>query len=112
MREPLLSRDLLDHQGAGPFGSAVASAFAKIRALLSPRALELVDRMRAGVGARSVGARLEIGEREHIGEIHHAVVERRRLRMRYYSLNRGEESERDVDPYHITYFSGAPSAPN
>jgi predicted DNA-binding transcriptional regulator YafY len=107
MREPLLSRDLLDHQGAGPFGSAVASAFAKIRALLSPRALDLVDRMRAGVGAR-----LEIGEREHIGEIHHAVVERRRLRMRYYSLNRGEESERDVDPYHITYFSGAPSAPN
>jgi predicted DNA-binding transcriptional regulator YafY len=103
----LLSRDLLDHQGAGPFGSAVTSAFAKIRALLSPRALELVDRMRAGVGARSVGARLEIGEREHIGEIHHAVGERRRLRMRYYSLNRGEETERDVDPYHVTYFGGA-----
>ena len=27
--------------------------------------------------------------------------------MRYHSLNSGEEGQRDVDPYHLTYFNGA-----
>src|SRR6266542_3967619 len=47
----LVTRDLLDHGGAGSFGPSVTSAFAKIQALLTPRALALVERMRRSVGA-------------------------------------------------------------
>ncbi len=102
----LVSRDLLDHGGAGPFGPAVASAFAKIRALLTPRALELVERMRASVGARTVGAKLQLGAEEHLAEIHRALAEQRTLQMRYYSLSRDAETDRRVDPYHVTFYSG------
>jgi predicted DNA-binding transcriptional regulator YafY len=102
----LASRDLLDQGGAGPFGPAAASAFEKVRALLTPRALELVDRMRHSVGARAVGAKLQLGAGEHLAEIHRALAERRTLRLRYYSLSRDAETERLVDPYHVTLYSG------
>ncbi len=102
----LASRNLLDQGGAGPFGSAVTSAFAKIQALLTPRALDLVERMRRSVGARAIGAKLQLGAGEHLEAIHRALAERRTLRMRYYSLSRDAETERLVDPYHVTLYSG------
>lgn len=103
----LVSRGLLDHGGAGPFGPAVASAFAKVRALLAPKALELVERMGTSVGARTVGAKLQLGAGEHLDAIQRALAERRTLRLRYYSLSREAETERSVDPYHLTFFNGA-----
>ena len=102
----LVTRDLLEPGGAGPFGAGVASAFAKIEALLTPRALELVERMRRSVGARTVGAKLQLGAGEHLAAIHRALAERRTIRMRYYSLSRDAETDRRVDPYHVTFFGG------
>jgi hypothetical protein len=100
----LVSRDLLDAGGAGPFGPAVTSAFDKIRALLTPRALELVERMRQSVGARTVGAKLQLGTGPHLATIHRALAEGRTLQMRYYSLSRDAKTERRVDPYQLTFF--------
>ncbi len=91
---------------AGPFGGAVASAFAKIEALMTPRALELVERMRRSVGTRAIGAKLQLGAEEHMATIHRALSERRTLGMRYYSLSRNAEGDRLVDPYHVTLASG------
>lgn len=102
----LASRDALDHGGANPFGPDVASAFQKIRALLTPQALALVERMQASVGTRIVGAKLQLGAGEHLGEIEQAIAERRTVHMRYYSLSRDAETERRVDPYHLTSFDG------
>jgi predicted DNA-binding transcriptional regulator YafY len=62
--------------------------------------------MRRSVGARAVGAKLWLGAGEHLEEIHRALAERRTLRLRYYSLSRNAETERDVDPYHVTLFNG------
>ena len=101
----LVSHDLLDHGGAGPFGPAAASAFGKIRALLTPRALAIVDAMRATVGTRVVGAKLQLGAESHLTEIQTALAARRTLRLRYHSLSRGAETERRVDPYHLTFFN-------
>jgi predicted DNA-binding transcriptional regulator YafY len=70
----LMSRDLLGPAGASPLGPAVASVFAKIRALLSARALEVIDRMRATVGVRALGAKLQapvylvFGQWAHVGK--------------------------------------------
>jgi predicted DNA-binding transcriptional regulator YafY len=102
----LASRGALDGGGAGPFGPAVASALAKIEALMTPRAMALVERMRRHVGARTVGAKLQLAAGEHLETIHRALAERRTLRMRYYSLSRDAETERLVDPYHVTLFGG------
>jgi predicted DNA-binding transcriptional regulator YafY len=102
----LVSRDLLDPLGAGPFTPAVASALMKLRALLTPRALEVVDRMRASVGARAPGAKLGLAARDHTEQIERALAERRTLRLRYYSLSRDAETDRRIDPYHLTYFNG------
>jgi predicted DNA-binding transcriptional regulator YafY len=97
---------LLVSRGAGPFGPAVVSAFGKLRALLTPKALALVDQMSAAVGARTVGAKLQLGAGEHLEAIERALAEGRSLRMRYYSLSRDAETERIVDPYYLTLFSG------
>jgi predicted DNA-binding transcriptional regulator YafY len=102
----LASRGMLDRSSAGPFGSSVASAFGKIEALMTPRALALVERMRKSIAARAVGAKLQLGEGEHLEEIHRALAEHRTLRMRYYSLSRDAETDRRVDPYHVTHFDG------
>lgn len=102
----LVSHDVLDHGGAGPFGPAAASALAKIRALLTPRALALVDVMRASVGARTVGAKVQLGGSASLTEVQVALAERRTLRMRYHSVARQAETERRVDPYHLTYVEG------
>jgi predicted DNA-binding transcriptional regulator YafY len=102
----LASRDLLEPGGAGPFGPALTSAFDKVRALLASRALELIDRMRAHVGARTVGVKLGLGDGEHLAVVQQAVADRRTLQMRYYSQGRAVETDRRVDPYHLTVFSG------
>jgi predicted DNA-binding transcriptional regulator YafY len=102
----LAIHDLLDLGGAGPFGPALTSAFQKIRALLAPRALDLIDRMRAHIGARSVGAKLGLGAADHLAAVQQALVDHRTLHMRYYSQSRDLETDRRVDPYHLTLFSG------
>jgi predicted DNA-binding transcriptional regulator YafY len=38
--------------------------------------------------------------------IQRAMLERRRLDMRHYSMSRDEENRRQVDPYHLTVFDG------
>jgi predicted DNA-binding transcriptional regulator YafY len=35
-----------------------------------------------------------------------ALVERRTVRIRYHSFHSDEESDRTVEPYHLTYFNG------
>lgn len=62
----LISRDLLAPAGPSPCGPAVSSAFDKIQALLTPRALALVDRMRRTVGVRALGAKLQVPSVESI----------------------------------------------
>jgi proteasome accessory factor B len=43
---------------------------------------------------------------EHLPAIQDALVERHGLRLRYYSFQHDEETRREVDPYHLTYFNG------
>jgi predicted DNA-binding transcriptional regulator YafY len=41
-----------------------------------------------------------------LAEINRALAEQRTLEMRYYSLSRSAETERRVDPYHLTFYQG------
>jgi predicted DNA-binding transcriptional regulator YafY len=102
----LMSRELLAPVGGSVLGSAVATAFDKIAGVLSRDALKLIDAMRETIGVRAVGAKLQMPAAELIPVIQAALGDRRTLRMRYYSFQREEETERDVDPYHLTYYDG------
>lgn len=100
----LVSHDVVAPDGKSPFGPSVASVFAKLRALLSPRALELIDRMRAAVAVHAPSRKPVAGD--WLAQLQSALLEHRALRIRYYSMSREVETERRVDPYHLTYFNG------
>jgi predicted DNA-binding transcriptional regulator YafY len=100
----VMSRNLLRPAGAGALGAAVTSAFDKIGRVLSCDALRLLEQMRETAGVRTVGAKLQAPAAEHVALIQRALLERRRLDMRYYSMSRDEENRRQIDPYHLTMF--------
>jgi predicted DNA-binding transcriptional regulator YafY len=102
----VMSRDLLRPAGAGALGAAITSAFDKIGRVLSRDALRLLDQMRETIGVRAVGAKLQAPAAEHVALIQKALLERRRLDLRYYSMSRDEENRRQVDPYHLTVYDG------
>lgn len=102
----LMSRDLLAPLGAGVLGPSVGAAFEKIGGLLSKDARDLLDRMRETVGVRVFGAKLQTPIADFIPGLQSALLERRTVRIRYYSYSRDEETERTIDPYHLTYFNG------
>ncbi|MGH8695310.1 MAG: helix-turn-helix transcriptional regulator [Burkholderiales bacterium] len=102
----VMSREFLAPLGASLLGPAVATAFEKIGGVLSRDAVGLLERMREIIGVRAVGAKLQLPAAEHLPAIQTGLLERRSLRMRYYSFQRDAETERDVDPYHLTHFNG------
>ena len=107
----LMSRDLLTSQGPGVLGPAIAAAVEKIGSVLSKDALGLIDRMRDTMGVRAmrvraIGAKLQAPAAPHVAAIQEALMERRRRRLRYYSMSRDEVTDRRVDPYHLTLHAG------
>ena len=101
----LMSRALLAPAGA-MLGPSVQSAFERIGSVLSKDSLALIDQMRDTIGVRAFGAKLQAPAAEHLAAIQRALLERRRLRLRYYSMSRDEISDRRVDPYHLTLHAG------
>src|SRR5262245_44103587 len=102
----LMSRELLAPAGASILGPAVATAFEKIAGILSRDALALIDEMRQTIGVRAFGAKLQAPAAENLPALQEAVVQRRTVRIRYYSYQRDEETQRLVDPYYLAYFNG------
>jgi predicted DNA-binding transcriptional regulator YafY len=102
----LMSRDLLRPAGPPILGAAITSAFDKIGRALHRDARKLLDQMRESIGVRAIGAKLQAPSAEHVTLIQRAMLERRRLDMRYYSMSRDEENRRQVDPYHLTVYDG------
>ncbi|MBI1736156.1 MAG: WYL domain-containing transcriptional regulator [Candidatus Rokubacteria bacterium] len=102
----VMSRELVAPLGASVLGPSVASAFDHVAAVLPRDALALLARMRDVVGVRLVGAKLQAPATEHVPEIQRALVERRRLHLVYHAFARDEETRREVDPYHLTYYEG------
>ena len=102
----VMSRELMAPLGASVLGPAATAAFDKIQAVLSRDALKLLDAMCERLGVRALGAKLQQPAAEHLPLIHRALHESRSLGIRHYSPQRDEETERDVDPYHLTWFDG------
>jgi predicted DNA-binding transcriptional regulator YafY len=52
------------------------------------------------------GAKLQQPAAEYLPAIQQALVEHRTLAVRYDSYSRDAETERDIDPYHLTVWNG------
>jgi predicted DNA-binding transcriptional regulator YafY len=102
----LMSRDLLTANGAGVLGPAITAAVEKIGSVLSKDALGLIDRMRDTIGVRAIGAKLQAPAAVHFAAIQGALIDRRGLHLRYYSMSRDEMTDRRVDPYQLTLHGG------
>lgn len=102
----LMSRELLAPLGVSVLGPAVSSAFEKIAGVLSRDAVALIDAMRETVGVRNLGAKLQGPAADLVPVLQESLASRRTLRVRYHSLHRQQESDRDIDPYHLTYHAG------
>lgn len=102
----LLSERLLAPALVFPLGSAVSSFTGKIRALLAPSALALLDEMANRVGVRALSTKLQGDAVEYLPAIQQALAKQHALHVRYFSMSRAEETERRVDPYQLTYFNG------
>ena len=102
----VMSRELLAPVGASVLGPAVTAAYEKITGVLSRDAMALLDRMRQTVGVRLLGAKLQAPAADLIPRLQSALVEHRTIRIRYHALQKNEETDRTVDPYHLTYFNG------
>jgi predicted DNA-binding transcriptional regulator YafY len=92
--------------GVSAFRPAMNSVIDKLKALFGKSEIDLIDRMADAVGVRAPGGKLLEPAAEHLDAIHVAIAERRSLQLRYYSMSRDAETERRVDPYHVTEFDG------
>ncbi|MEX2146363.1 MAG: WYL domain-containing protein [Candidatus Rokuibacteriota bacterium] len=102
----LMSQRWAAATGPSAFRPAMSSLIGKLRALFGKSALDLIDRMADAVGVRAPGGKLLEPAAEHLDAIHTAIAERRSVELRYYSMSRDTETERRVDPYHVTWFDG------
>ncbi len=62
--------------------------------------------MGEAVGARALAPKLQPAATDYLPEIQKALLDRRAIQVRYYSMSRGEETARRIDPHHLTYFNG------
>jgi predicted DNA-binding transcriptional regulator YafY len=102
----VMSRELLAPVGASVLGPSVTAAYDKITDVLSRDARALLDEMRQTVGVRLLGAKLQAPAADYVPKLQTALVERRQMRVRYHSYSSNAETERTVEPYHLTYFNG------
>lgn len=86
-----------------PFARYGRSLLAKVRSSLHPLVREKLDALAAVLGSASVAAKDFAPHAALIDRLTQAAVERRRVRLRYYTLATDSVSERTVEPYTI-YF--------
>jgi predicted DNA-binding transcriptional regulator YafY len=86
-----------------PFALYGRSLLTKVRSSLHPLVRAKLDALAAIFGSASVSAKDFAPHAILIDRLTQAAVERRRVRLRYYTLNTDSVSERTVEPYSV-YF--------
>jgi predicted DNA-binding transcriptional regulator YafY len=103
----LLAQEAIGSTGltaiSSPFARHAKSLLQKVRDSLPPSLIEKLDAMAAVYGSATAPAKDFAPYADLIDRLTSAAVERRRIAMRYHSLNSGEIKERKFDPYSV-YF--------
>ncbi len=86
-----------------PFARYGRTLMAKVKSSLHPTVRDKLDALAAVFGTASVAAKDFAPHAEMIDRLTQAAVERRRIRLRYYTLATDTLTERIVEPYAV-YF--------
>ena len=102
-----LSRTVLTALTGGPFHHSLASAFEKLYEALPDSLWRFIDRLPDALGAKEQSAKPRDGvSGKSIDTLMHAILGRRRVRMRYHSFSSQAVKEYIVDPYRLAYAQG------
>lgn len=113
-----VSRTLAECLAATPFQQDVRNAFDRLAAALTPGMRQFLDRLplaiqaKAEPGARAVagtGADAEPLSARHnprVAQLLDAILNHRRIHMRYYSFSSDREKEYAVDPQRLVFAQG------
>lgn len=98
----LLGSDLVLGLGTAEQREAARTAAAKVEAVLRPETRGEVAHLRERV---RVSSWMRGETALWLPLLHHAVVHDRALRLRYHSFSSDEVTEREVEPYYLTFYS-------
>jgi len=98
--------DLLRTLEGTVFHDSIQSALAKIRSALSDELIGFLDTIADSFRVLPEPHKRYSESRATIEALNEAVLGRRVLRMRYRTGSTGEESSRELDPYHVWYQRG------
>jgi predicted DNA-binding transcriptional regulator YafY len=99
--------DLLRTLEGTVFHDSIRSALAKIRAGLGDELASFLDHLADSFRVLPGPHKRYADSREAIEALNQAVLARHTVRMRYRTGRTGEESSRDLDPYHVWYQRGS-----
>ena len=102
-----LSRTVLTAVAGGPFKDSLASAFDKLYEALPPSMWKFIESLPDALGAKEHASRPRAaGSAKAIDPLMHAILSRRRVRMRYHSFSSQQVKDYVVEPYRLAYAQG------
>ena len=99
--------DLLRPLEGTLFHDSIASALEKVRSSLGEELTLFFERLGESFRVRPGPHKRYAEYRETIQALSDAVLSRNTVRIRYFTGRSGEESTRQLDPYHVWYRGGA-----
>jgi len=101
------SRDLLKFFRDTVFFDSLDSLFEKIRATLPPESVAFLGKVQETLFASLKPFKSYGRHRKTIEILQKAAIEKRAVRMDYYTMSRLDETKRTVDPYRICFLNDA-----
>jgi predicted DNA-binding transcriptional regulator YafY len=89
------------------FHDALESLFAKIRSLLPPDTVHLLDQASASLAVAVPPAKSHEAYRSMIDSVSRAILQRRRLDIVYRAMHGRADTRRRVAPYKLMFFEGS-----
>ena len=102
----ILGADLLSTLEGTVFHDSMESAITKIRAGMGPELVAYLEKLGESFRVLPGPHKRYVDYRETIQALNDAVLERRRVTMRYRTGRTGEVRVRQLDPYRVWYRSG------
>jgi predicted DNA-binding transcriptional regulator YafY len=102
-----MARSMLAGAPGSPFAPAIRSAFHKIQAASNREGLRIMEAADKHLYADLRRARPYTEREVWFQMLLNAVARQRTVRIRYYTLERDTEGDREVDPYGLVFHEGA-----
>ena len=97
---------MLKAHTTGRLGEAAEHALAKIAVVLPGEMRQEAEHLAETIDFVMPPACFDFDD-PHLATLQQAIRERRVVRLRYHGYNRDQTTEREIEPYYLTYSNGA-----